>query len=204
MRLEARKYLRDIQVAAERIERFTRGNGFEMLRSPVERSSALSSRRFHASTRIPRTSRQPFRTAAGSSLPNILIHGYAAVDGHRPSRRQGSATDDDPMPRKHHHNVYVIELDPAILNIARFRNANPERDLLKPCVYVGMTGLTPEARFAKHKAGIRANRYVQRFGLRLLPELYAYANPMPYQAARDMEVELAIALREQGYAVWQA
>ncbi len=118
------------------------------------------------------------------------------------------------MPRKHHHNVYVIELDPAIFNIARFRNAifniarfrnaNPDRDLLKPAVYVGMTGLTPEERFAKHKAGIRANRYVQRFGLRLLPRLYAYANPMPYQAARDMEVELAIALREQGYAVWQA
>ena len=108
------------------------------------------------------------------------------------------------MPRKHHHNVYVIELDPAIFNIARFRNANPDRDLLKPAVYVGMTGLTPEERFAKHKAGIRANRYVERFGLRLLPRLYAYANPMPYQAARDMEVELAIALREQGYAVWQA
>jgi len=98
----------------------------------------------------------------------------------------------------------VIELDPAIFNVARFRNANPDRDLLKPAVYVGMTGLTPEERFAKHKAGIRANRYVQRFGLRLLPKLYAYANPMPYQAARDMEVELAIALREQGYAVWQA
>ena len=45
---------------------------------------------------------------------------------------------------------------------------------------------------------------MQRFGLRLLPELYAYANPMPYQAARDMEVALAIALREQGYAVWHA
>src|SRR5207245_9452606 len=88
------------------------------------------------------------------------------------------------MPRKYHHNVYVIELDPAIFNIARFRNANPDRDLLKPAVYVGMTGLTPEERFAKHKAGIRANRYVQRFGLRLLPRLYAYANPMPYQAAR--------------------
>lgn len=45
---------------------------------------------------------------------------------------------------------------------------------------------------------------MQRFGLRLLPRLYAYANPMPYQAARDMEVELAIALQEEGYAVWQA
>ena len=103
-----------------------------------------------------------------------------------------------------HHHVYVVELDPAVLNLARFRKANPERDMLKPCVYVGMTGLTPEERFAKHKAGVRANAYVQRFGLRLLPKLYAYANPMPYEAAREMEVELAIGLREEGYAVWQA
>ena len=102
------------------------------------------------------------------------------------------------------HNVYVIELDGRVLNHTRFRNANPNRDMLKPCVYVGCTGLTPEQRFAKHKAGIRANRYVQRFGVRLLPKLYAYANPMPYEAARDMEVELAIALQEEGYAVWQA
>ncbi|MEK6243128.1 MAG: hypothetical protein AABM33_01390 [Pseudomonadota bacterium] len=102
------------------------------------------------------------------------------------------------------HNVYVVELDGAVLNSARFRKANPDRDILKPCVYVGCTGLTPEVRFAKHKAGIRANSYVQRFGLRLLPGLYAYANPMPYEAARDMEVELAIALQEEGYAVWQA
>ena len=106
--------------------------------------------------------------------------------------------------RRHRHSVYVIELDPAIYNSRRFRKANPDHDLTKPCVYVGCTGLTPEQRFAKHKAGIRANTYVQRFGLRLLPRLYAYANPMPYGAARDMEVELAIALREQGYAVWQA
>ena len=106
--------------------------------------------------------------------------------------------------RKRHHNVYVIELDGAVLNHARFRDANPNRDITKPCVYVGCTGLSPEQRFAKHKAGIRANSYVQRYGLRLLPKLYAYANPMPYEAARDMEVELAIALQEQGYAVWQA
>ena len=38
----------------------------------------------------------------------------------------------------------------------------------------------------------------------LLPELYEMYNPMPYDGARDMEVELAIALREAGYGVWQA
>lgn len=105
---------------------------------------------------------------------------------------------------RHRHQVYVVELDPAVLNLARFRHANPDRDILKPCVYVGMTGLTPELRYARHKAGIQANALVQRYGTRLLPRLYAYANPMPYQAAREMEVELAIGLREQGYAVWQA
>ena len=76
-----------------------------------------------------------------------------------------------PRRARHHHNVYVIELDGAVLNHARFRDANPNRDILKPCVYVGCTGLAPEKRFAKHKAGIRANSYVQRFGLRLLPRL---------------------------------
>ena len=106
--------------------------------------------------------------------------------------------------KRHHHNVYVIELDGAVLNHARFRKSNPDRDMLKPCVYVGCTGFTPEKRFEHHKAGIRSNTYVQRYGTRLLPKLYAYANPMPYEAARDMEVELAIALQEEGYAVWQA
>jgi hypothetical protein len=44
---------------------------------------------------------------------------------------------------------------------------------------------------------------VKKYGVRLLPSLYAVYNPMPYDAARDMEVELAIALREQGFGVWQ-
>jgi predicted GIY-YIG superfamily endonuclease len=105
---------------------------------------------------------------------------------------------------RHHHNVYVIELDKAVVFEPRFRRANPNHDAARPCVYVGMTGLTPEKRFEKHKAGVKANRFVERYGLRLLPELYAYANPMPFEAAREMEVDLAIALREQGYGVWQA
>jgi len=52
--------------------------------------------------------------------------------------------------------------------------------------------------------GIQANKFVQKFGLRLLTELYEAYNPMPYDGARDMEVELAIGLREAGYGVWQA
>jgi hypothetical protein len=55
----------------------------------------------------------------------------------------------------------------------------------------------------KHKAGLKANRYVKQHGIRLMPELYECCNPMPYEAARDTEVELAIHLREKGYGVWQ-
>jgi len=105
--------------------------------------------------------------------------------------------------RRHHYSVYVVELAPQVLQHARFRRANPDWQLGKPFVYVGMTGLDPDVRFDKHKAGIQANRFVQLYGERLLPKLYEVYNPMPYDAARDMEVELAIALREKGYGVWQ-
>lgn len=108
------------------------------------------------------------------------------------------------MARRHHHNVYVVLLSPQVLQEAKFRRCNPDYDATKPCVYVGMTGLDPDDRFDKHKAGIRAAKFVTLYGERLLPELYACYNPMPYDAARDMEVELAITLREQGYGVWQA
>ena len=87
--------------------------------------------------------------------------------------------------RRHHHHVYVVELADQVWNEARFRKANPDYQLGKPFVYVG-------------------NRFVFEYGLRLLPALYEVYNPMPYQAAREMEVELAIGLREAGYGVWQA
>ena len=106
------------------------------------------------------------------------------------------------MGRPHYH-VYVVQLDDRVWNAARFRRANPDHELGKPLVYVGMTGLDPDVRFDKHKAGIQANRYVQQWGLRLLPGLYDRYNPMTYDEARSMEVELAIALRRAGYGVWQ-
>ena len=104
---------------------------------------------------------------------------------------------------KHHYSVYVIELARTVWLEHKFRKANPDCDPNSPCVYVGMTGLSPDVRFDKHKAGIQANRFVQRYGLRLLPELYDCYNPMPYAAALEMEVELAIGLRDSGYGVWQ-
>ena len=101
--------------------------------------------------------------------------------------------------QRHRHRVDVVEPSDRVWNEPRFRRANPDYRLDKPCVYVGMTGLDPDLRFDKHKAGIKANRFVLEYGLRLLPHLYEVYNPMPFEAARDMEVELAIRLREAGY-----
>jgi hypothetical protein len=101
----------------------------------------------------------------------------------------------------HHHNVYVVLLDPVAGRMRAIRASNPNRDPAKPCVYVGMTGLSPEQRFANHKAGIKAASVVKRHGIRLLPELYAHLNPMPFDAAVQMEMDLAEDLRRAGYTV---
>jgi hypothetical protein len=100
-----------------------------------------------------------------------------------------------------HHYVYVVLLDPAAARDPKLIALNPKRDPRKPCIYVGMTGLNPEERFQNHKAGIKAARIVQDHGIRLLPDLYAWLNPMPFDAAAKMEQDLAEDLRRQGYTV---
>jgi len=72
------------------------------------------------------------------------------------------------------------------------------------CVYVGMTASRRRKRFAKHKAGSRRTVYAEKYGLPLLPKSTPCNNPMPYEGAREMEVDLAIALREQGYGSGRA
>lgn len=58
-----------------------------------------------------------------------------------------------------------------------------------------MTGLDPDVRFAKHKAGIQANRCVKTYGLRWLSDRYEVC---------AKEVEMGADLREAGFGVRQA
>jgi predicted GIY-YIG superfamily endonuclease len=88
-----------------------------------------------------------------------------------------------------HHHVYVVYL------------RNPRGDG-KAGYYVGMTGLTPEERLANHKAGVKAAGIVTRCGERLVPRLYAHLNPMPYEEAVQMELQLAEELRAKGFVVY--
>ena len=68
--------------------------------------------------------------------------------------------------------------------------------------YVGMTGLSPEEGLANHKAGKKSAGVVKRFGVRLVPRLYAHLNPMTYQEAVEAEPRLAEELRARGYQVF--
>lgn len=94
-----------------------------------------------------------------------------------------------PAASRGHHSVYVVYL------------RNPKGDG-RAGYYVGMTGLSPEERFANHKAGVKAARVVRRFGERLVPRLYAHLNPMTFRKAVEMERWLADSLRKRGYEVF--
>lgn len=88
-----------------------------------------------------------------------------------------------------HHHVYVVYL------------RNPTGDG-RAGYYVGMTGLSPDARFENHKKGVKSARVVRKYGERLVPRLYAHLNPMPYAKAKQMEVWLADSLRKRGFRVY--
>jgi hypothetical protein len=103
--------------------------------------------------------------------------------------------------------VYVILLSKRALKDSSMSprrsgsRLNSKRDPAKPCVYVGMTGLPVDHRFENHKNGYKAARLVRKYGVRLMPELYAHLNPMPFEAAAQMEKDLAEDLRKEGYTV---
>jgi predicted GIY-YIG superfamily endonuclease len=102
------------------------------------------------------------------------------------------------------HSVYVILLEQRIWGNPVFFDENAECDRQKECYYVGMTGLTPEERFAQHRAGIHSGAgWVRRYGLKLVPELYEKLNPMSYEDAVRMEIVLAAELRLRRHGVWQ-
>ena len=100
------------------------------------------------------------------------------------------------------HSVYAIELAPAVWKNRAFRERNPG-GASGGYLYVGVTGLTPEARFERHRAGTQSGRFVRTYGRRLRLDLVEGYLRLPYRIAASMEPKLAAWLRAQGFAVWQ-
>ena len=101
-----------------------------------------------------------------------------------------------------HHSLYAVELDPAVMKNRAFRDRNPG-GAAGGCLYIGVTGLTPEERFERHRAGTQSARFVREHGVRLRLDLVEGFSRLPYRIAACMEPKLAAWLRAQGFAVWQ-
>ena len=102
-------------------------------------------------------------------------------------------------------SIYVIELNPKVLGIKKFRDKNPDYLEGKPCVYVGFTSKTPKERFAEHKIGLRSgpiklhNTYAYKFGMRLKPRLYQHQNNQSSQVTEEGICSLAKLMRYHVY-----
>ena len=99
--------------------------------------------------------------------------------------------------------IYVVRLSNEVLQVKRFRDANPGYKPGKPCYYVGMTGRTPDERFAQHLAGYKSCTLVRKYGQHLARKKFEEIPLLCHADAVQMEVSHAEALRAQGCAVWQ-
>lgn len=106
-------------------------------------------------------------------------------------------------------SLYVVKLreDARERVLARMRPLGRSRvDRRLPCVYVGVTALTPEERYARHReGGFPSASIVRDYGVGLLKSLYRGRNPLRATREEDaLEAEAAFAeeLRDRGYAVW--
>ena len=101
---------------------------------------------------------------------------------HRATLRLSAAT---ARKRGARHNVYVALLE-------------DRRKLCRWGLYVGETSRDPDLRFDQHKTGYKASRWVNRFGVCLLPDLVAHLNPLRRWEAKELEAALAEELTRAG------
>jgi hypothetical protein len=106
----------------------------------------------------------------------------------RCSKRQAKA--EEPLAiRQKHYSVYVVLLEGV--------GGRPGASY-----YVGLTGLDPDKRFENHKRGHKSSRHIEKYGVRLVPELYSHLNPGSFEEGQLREQELAESLRQRGHRVY--
>ena len=105
------------------------------------------------------------------------------------------------------YTVYVVELrEQAWERSSKLRAANPRGSLDRPCVYVGSTAKTPEARLEVHRrGGMHSSKVVFRYGRELRRDLYVDLPPIRTTRAdaEAAERDYAERLRRVGVRVWQ-
>ena len=99
--------------------------------------------------------------------------------------------------------VYVIELDPKVADLRKFRAKNLQYIKGNGCFYIGQSTRTPELRLEQHKEGYKSNKYAKYYGEKLRPDIYEKYNPIPTREdALSIEKYLGKKLKSKGAAVW--
>jgi hypothetical protein len=71
------------------------------------------------------------------------------------------------------------------------------------CYYVGQSSHDPIIRFKQHKTGYKSNRFVKKYGFRLIPKIFKRFNPIEKrERAEQIEQWLTDKLRRKGHGVW--
>lgn len=106
--------------------------------------------------------------------------------------------------------VYVIGLNPGVLNEPKFKKWNPQYKEGKSCYYIGSSYLPPSERYRIHTERIpmkrgsnQYNKWVYHYHDGLRPS--QYKNLPAYESrkeAMEAEKQKAWSLRKRGHAVW--
>ena len=100
------------------------------------------------------------------------------------------------------HAVYVVALQPEVINTRKFAQKNAGYRAGQPCYYVDVTDLAVDLRFDQHMHGIRDNAFVRMYGSALRPDFTADVAPAPFEVAVEHETRIARSLRAEGCGVW--
>jgi len=114
------------------------------------------------------------------------------------------------------HRVYAFYLNEEVLDKNKFKEANPNYEKGKPCVYVGMTGKTIEERYDEHtnhqnKNYSKGSKWMKSYAVHgfsdaLAIELLNHPNisreTLTFGEALQNEKLYAEWLRSKGYGVW--
>jgi len=107
-----------------------------------------------------------------------------------------AAEDAERIGANEEYYAYVVELEGEVSE--REPGSSPEL----PWVYVGQSSNPPEVRFAQHRDGYKASRWVKRFGSHLRPDLCGdQPQHRSGHSSKTYESWLAASLRAKGYPV---
>lgn len=110
------------------------------------------------------------------------------------------------------YRVYAFQLSESIKDEVSFLNHNPNMDKNKPAFYVGQTSKSREERHNEHINGIRANKFMKKFGIKSfetanktheLAELFKIpVDDLRHYQALYYESKLTKLLQENGYGAY--